>query len=151
MGTRKIALHLALSLSVVGFTAPCRADCFDTAAFTEQVDPQVLRGIALTESHNNPHAIHRNRNGSVDYGVMQINSIHLRELKHRGIKKRDLMNACKNIHVAAGLLHQKVEKYGANWKAVGAYHSETPRERTQYARKVEFQVERLAALEAFSH
>jgi soluble lytic murein transglycosylase-like protein len=143
MGPRTTLLYLALSLTVV--TAPCRADCFDTAAKAQHVSPRWLRGIARVESQNNPHAIHRNKNGTVDYGMMQINSVHLRELKRQGIKKRDLMNACKNISVAAGMLHQKVSKYGPTWKAVGAYHSETPRERNQYARKVQQEILHLAS------
>lgn len=144
MGPRKLLLLLT-TLSVVSFAAPCRADCFDTAARAQHVSPRWLRGIAGVESQNNPHAIHRNKNGTVDYGMMQINSVHLRELKQHGIKPRDLMNACKNIYTGAWLLHQKVEKYGPTWKAVGAYHSETPHERNQYARKVQKEIIHLAS------
>jgi Lysozyme like domain len=32
--------------------------------------------VALAESGGDPHITHRNSNGSVDYGLMQINSIH---------------------------------------------------------------------------
>ena len=54
-----------------------RADCFDEAAKYQKVNPLILRAIAWQESHNRPDALHKNANGSTDYGVMQINSIHL--------------------------------------------------------------------------
>lgn len=146
MGTRKLLLLLA-TLSVVSFTAPCRADCFDTAAQYQRVSPKVLRGIAGIESQNNPRAIGRNKNGSVDYGIMQINSIHLKELRKYGVHRADLMNKCMNIYTGAWLLKQKMRKYGNSWKAVGAYHSETPSERDAYARKVKQEIIHLASID----
>lgn len=125
-----LTVFLALTTSV------CRADCFDQAAAYERVNPITLRGIAVVESSNNPRAINRNRNGSVDLGLMQVNSIHLPELNRYGIHKRDLMNACKNTYVAAWLLRKSMDRYGNTWKAVGGYHSNTPGEREQYALKV---------------
>lgn len=148
MGTRKLQTLLALSFVAIGFTAQVsRADCFDDAARANRVSSRILRGIAVTESHDNPHAINRNKNGTTDYGIMQVNSIHLRELKKYGVHRADLMNACKNINVGAWLYKQKVNKYGPTWKAVGAYHSETPRERNAYARKVQKEVIHLASID----
>jgi soluble lytic murein transglycosylase-like protein len=146
MGTTKLQKVLALSLlAVTAVTAQaCRADCFDAAAHYQKVRPVILRGIAKVESQDNPHAINHNKNGSVDYGMMQINSIHLKELKKYGVHKADLMNACKNIYTAAWLYRQKVDLHGDNWVAVGSYHSETPRERWKYARKVQLAVQELA-------
>jgi soluble lytic murein transglycosylase-like protein len=126
---------------LLGFTASiCRADCFDSAAQYQHVNPRILRGIAMVESHDNPHAINHNANGSIDIGLMQINSIHLAELNRFGIHRRDLMNACKNIYTAAYLLRQKMRLHGNTWIAVGSYHSETPAERDRYARLVKSEV-----------
>jgi soluble lytic murein transglycosylase-like protein len=150
MITSKAKALLSTLLVVSGFTAQaCRADCFDGAAHYQKVDPMILRGIATVESHDNPHAINHNRNGSVDYGMMQINSIHLRELKKYGVHRADLMNECKNIYTAAYLLKQKMKVHGNTWVAVGSYHSESPALRNQYARLVRIQVEKLAAIETF--
>lgn len=145
MRTTKLQKVLALSLLAVSSMAAqaCRADCFDGAAHYQKVRPVILRGIAQVESHDNPHAINHNKNGSVDYGMMQINSIHLKELKKYGVHKADLMNACKNIYTAAWLYKQKIKVHGDNWVAVGSYHSETPHERWQYARKVQLAVNQL--------
>jgi soluble lytic murein transglycosylase-like protein len=104
------------------------ADCFESAARNQKVDPLVLRAIAAVESGNNKSAVHRNRNGTVDLGTMQINSIHLRELNRYGVKRKDLMNECKNIYTGAWLLRRKMDAHGNNWKAVGAYLDNAARE-----------------------
>ncbi len=141
---------LSTLLVVASFAAQaCRADCFDMAGHYQKVNPMILRGIATIESHGNPHAINHNHNGSVDYGMMQINSVHLRELKKYGVHRADLMNACENIYTAAWLLKQKMKTHGNTWLAVGAYHDERPQLRDQYARKVRLVVDKLAAIDVF--
>jgi soluble lytic murein transglycosylase-like protein len=126
------ALALALACASTG----AHADCFDEAARYQKVNPLILRAIAWQESHNTPEALHRNANGSVDYGVMQINSIHLPALAQYGISQSTLMEPCKNVYIAAWHLRQKMNKYGNTWAAVGAYHSETPTLRDQYAQQI---------------
>jgi soluble lytic murein transglycosylase-like protein len=96
----------------------------------------ILRAIAWQESHNRPAAVHKNANGSTDYGVMQINSVHLPVLAQYGISQGTLMEPCKNVYIAAWHLRQKMNKYGNTWAAVGAYHSETPSLRDEYARQI---------------
>ena len=112
-------------------------DCFAETAVYQHVSPVVLRAIAWQESHGNADSIHRNANGSIDHGMMQINSIHLPVLARYGVSSRDLMNLCANIFVAAWHLHKMMVKYGNTWAAIGAYHSETPAERDRYARSIE--------------
>ncbi|VWB88189.1 lytic transglycosylase catalytic [Burkholderia lata] len=97
----------------------------------------VLRAIAWLESRNRPDATHLNENGSIDYGVMQINSIHLRELNRYNISRTTLMRPCENVYIAAWHLRRMMDKYGNTWAAVGAYHSETPAERDSYAHRIQ--------------
>ncbi|WP_118182891.1 lytic transglycosylase domain-containing protein [Paraburkholderia phosphatilytica] len=118
------------------FAPPAQADCFDDAAAYQHVNPYVLRAIAWLESRNRPEATHLNDNGSVDYGVMQINSIHLHELSRYNISRTTLMQPCQNVYIAAWHLHRMMEKYGNTWAAIGAYHSQTPAERDAYAHKI---------------
>jgi soluble lytic murein transglycosylase-like protein len=125
-----------LSMSLLGGAASAHADCFDAAAAYQKVNPLILRAIAWQESHNHPDAMHKNANGSVDYGEMQINSIHLPTLAQFGISKSTLMQPCKNVYIAAWHLRQKMDKYGNTWAAVGAYHSETPALRDHYASQI---------------
>lgn len=110
-----------------------RADCFDNAAAYQSVNPNVLRAIAWYESKGDPAAVHRNANGSVDIGELQINSVHFPELEAWGVSPSSLRDPCINIYVAAWQLKQKMAKYGNTWAAIGSYHSETPRLRDQYA------------------
>ncbi|MEX3816087.1 lytic transglycosylase domain-containing protein [Paraburkholderia sp. BR13439] len=125
-----------VALAGIGLSSAARADCFSDAANYQHVNPQVLRAIAWQESHFHPDAIHKNSNGSVDYGMMQINSIHLSRLSHYGISSTELMDPCASVYIAAWHLRQKMLKYGNTWEAIGSYHSETPAERDEYARKV---------------
>ncbi|MBU9556115.1 lytic transglycosylase domain-containing protein [Burkholderia multivorans] len=117
-------------------SANARADCFDEAARYQKVNPLILRAIAWQESRNRPSALNKNTNGSVDYGLMQINSVHLSTLSRYGIDRDTLMEPCKNVYIAAWHLRQKMNRYGNTWQAVGAYHSETPALRDKYARQI---------------
>jgi soluble lytic murein transglycosylase-like protein len=127
------SLAVAALLALASASTLAHADCFDEAARYQKVNPLILRAIAWQESHNRPDAVHRNANGSIDYGVMQINSVHLPVLSQYGISSSTLMEPCKNVYIAAWHLRQKMNKYGNTWAAVGAYHSETPTLRDQYA------------------
>lgn len=124
-----------LALALSAFTsAPARADdCFEQAAVYQGVNPVILRAVAWHESKGDPAAINRNANGSIDVGQLQINSVHFSDLKRLGIPHRALTDACVNIYVAAWLIKQKMVKYGNTWRAIGAYHSESPKERDAYA------------------
>jgi soluble lytic murein transglycosylase-like protein len=132
---KRTVLILAVSLASLA-CANARADCFDEAARYQKVNPLILRAIAWQESHNRPDAMHKNANGSTDYGLMQINSIHLPKLAQYGISSDTLMEPCKSVYIAAWHLRQKMNKYGNTWAAVGAYHSETPSLRDHYAHQI---------------
>lgn len=112
------------------------ADCYEQAGAYQGVNPLILRAIVWFESKGNPDAVHRNADGSVDIGQAQINSIHFNELRRNGVPPGALRNACVNVYVAAWMLKQKMLRHGNTWRAIGAYHSETPRLRDQYARDI---------------
>lgn len=113
-----------------------RADCIDIAAHRYGVSADVLRSIAWYESHLNPAAVHLNANGTVDLGLMQINSIHFAALKKEGIDRAMLTNACVNAGVGASYLRSDIEHYGSTWISVGEYHSHTPQLSANYARAI---------------
>ena len=143
MGIRTLLTTFAAASML--FSGVSKADCFTDAAQYQKVNPTILHGIAVVESQNNPKAINRNKNGSIDFGLMQVNSIHLPELKRYKIGRRDLMQSCKNIYVAAWLLRRAMNRYGNTWAAVGGYHSNTPKERYAYAMKVRAAVKTILA------
>ena len=133
---RQAVVTVVVGLCAWFAAASARADCFDEAAGYQKVNPLILRAIAWQESHNRPDALHKNANGSTDYGLMQINSIHLAILSQYGISTGTLMEPCKNVYIAAWHLRQKMNKYGNTWQAVGAYHSETPLLRDHYSKQI---------------
>ena len=81
-------------------------------------------------------AIGKNRNGTVDYGAFQINSIHLRRLGTYGVDVNALMTPCTSAYVGAWILREQMNIYGNTWRAVGAYHSRTPALNLRYAKAV---------------
>ena len=117
--------------------AQAYADCFDDAAAWQGVHAGVLRAISIQENRRCDGTISKNRNGSIDIGCMQINSVHLSELRNYAITKETLLDPCTNIFVGARHYKKMVVKYGNTWRAVGAYHSETPEHRDAYAKAVE--------------
>ena len=128
--------YAALALSSLCGTA-LADDCFNQAAAYQGVNPSVLRAVAWFESRGDASAVNRNANGSIDVGQLQINSIHFGDLARQGVPHRALTDPCVNVYVAAWLLKQKMVKYGNTWRAIGAYHSESPRLRDAYARSIQ--------------
>jgi len=125
------------------------ADCISDIAKENHLNEMDLRSIIRVESNNNPKAVHHDRNGSVSYGLMQINSIHLRELRKKKIFAKDLLNACKNVRFGATLLSRNLERYKTMDRAIAMYNPGDP----HYLRKIRMagvQIRREQVLERFS-
>ncbi|WP_136416912.1 lytic transglycosylase domain-containing protein [Herbaspirillum sp. ST 5-3] len=110
--------------------------CWEDAAAHYGVNAHVLYAIAKTESGLNPNAVNRNKNGSYDIGLMQINSSWLPTLRKYGVDEQRLRQPCVNIYVGAWILAQNMQRLGNSWEAVGAYNSSKPTLRQRYAWKV---------------
>ena len=110
--------------------------CWEEAAFLYGVNPYILYAIAKTESGLIPSALNRNKNGSYDIGLMQINSRWLPVLRKYGVKEEQLWDACTNIYVGAWVLAQNMRRMGNSWEAVGAYNAKNYGLRMKYALKV---------------
>ncbi len=133
----KFALACALLSLLCSATAMARGpDCTHPAAAYHGVNPWVLAAILWKESAWQPAAVRGNTNGTTDYGIAQINSIHLRELGRYGLGHHDLMNPCVGTYVAAWHLRRQMNLYGNTWFAIGAYHSVTPGLNMRYAADV---------------
>lgn len=112
------------------------AFCWNEAGARYRISAAVLQSIGQHESGLRATAMNRNQNGTVDVGVMQINSVHFTELQSYGIAPNALWDPCTNVMVGAFLLARSIQKYGNTWEAVGAYHSRTPGLKERYAVKV---------------
>ena len=109
------------------------AFCFQEAGQRYGVSPSLLMAIAKAESNLSPSATNHNRNGTVDIGLMQINSIWADQL---GPTWDRLFDPCTNVMVGAWILSQCIQDYGSTWQAVGCYHSRTPAKRDAYAARI---------------
>lgn len=98
------------------------------------IPPKILWGIAKVESDLNPYAVNKNVNGTYDLGLMQINTVHLPELKKFGLEPKDLFYPETSIAFGAHVLSKCFEKHGQNWKGLTCYNGKI--EGNDYAQKV---------------
>ena len=143
-----------LIIAMLGVNA-ATAMCWEAAGERYGIHPFLLAAIAKVESGFNPGAVnaaHARRTGSVDLGLMQINSGWLPVLARHGITREHLFDPCTSINVAAWILAELFARYGATWEAVGAYNAACVRlaaaactaRRAAYARKVEAALRQLS-------
>jgi Transglycosylase SLT domain len=139
----KVPLHgfnwrglCAVCVLLVTGSAAASMVCFERAAQRHGIAPEVLRAIAQQESAMNPMAVNRNRDGSMDIGLMQINSLWLPTLARYGIERAMLWEPCTNVDVGAWILAANFRRYGVNWNGLGAYNAGSAPLRLRYARQV---------------
>lgn len=96
---------------------------FLTASETFNVHPALLYSIAKVESNFNYMATNKNKNGTTDIGIMQINTVHLPVLRSKfGVSRDDLFDPNVNIHVGAWVLSNCLKRHGLNHKAINCYN-----------------------------
>ncbi len=111
------------------------AFCFEEAAARYGVPPVLLRTIAETESGLDPEAAGWNADGSVDVGLMQINSWWESRLGDRawlGV----CTDPCYNVMVGAWILRDCLDRHGYTVDGIGCYNARSPEKRERYTRKI---------------
>jgi hypothetical protein len=121
-------LLLAMLPGVAAAAAQPSVDtCFVASGKKYGIDPRLLWAISQTESSGRADArnlTHFSRTGTIDIGLMQINSSWLPTLARYGITRDRLLDEpCLNIDVGAWILARIIHQQGAHWDAVGAYNS----------------------------
>jgi soluble lytic murein transglycosylase-like protein len=109
---------------------------FQMAGRYYNIPPMLIKNIAIIESAGNPNAIRMNENGTKDYGLMQINSIHFRQLSAWGINEGNILNPKINIFAGSWLLSQHIKERGFNLQAIGNYHSKTKLHKEKWLRRL---------------
>lgn len=100
------------------------------AATKYDVDAQDLVRIAFVESRFKVDAKRVNPNGTIDYGMFQINSVHWTTT----CKGLDIMTLEGNAFCAAKLLSSAMRHAGKDKQWIGRYHSNTPKRKRFYAK-----------------
>lgn len=111
-------------------------ECINQAAVTYYVPAAVIISVMRTEGGRNGMA-KPNKNGTFDYGPMQINSIWLDKIKPYGYTVQDIQfNPCKNVEVGTWILSQSIANAANFGTGVGDYHSHTWEHNQKYMAKV---------------
>jgi soluble lytic murein transglycosylase-like protein len=110
--------------------------CINHAAIIYHVPATIILSVMKKEGGRNG-AASVNKNGTIDYGVMQINSIWLAKIVPYGYTKEDLQfNACKNITVATWIIAQGLAQGKSSWSGVANYHSRTKIYNEKYSKSI---------------
>lgn len=78
-----------------------------------------------------------NKNGTYDYGPMQINTVWLKQIASYGYTKEQIQyDPCVNVMVGTWILSQAIADSKNYWRGVGNYHSHTVHLNKTYQEKV---------------
>lgn len=112
-------------------------ECINQAAIAYQVPAALIVSILKIEG-GWKGAASPNKNGTFDYGPMQINSCYFETLAKYGITKTDVQyNPCVNVAVGTWILAQSIAAGKDVWHGVGIYHSRTKIFNEKYRKKAQ--------------
>ncbi|TIH13535.1 lytic transglycosylase [Marinifilum sp. JC120] len=116
---------------------------FGQVAEEFSLHPEILNAIADHESGYNPWAlniegrsvypksreealaiIEKYRGKSYDVGLMQVNSFWIRKFE---LSPAEALEPEENLRLGAWILRYCLDRYGYNWRAIGAYHTGSPK------------------------
>lgn len=133
--SKKFIFIIGVWLLAATIARPAAAFCFEEAGEMYNISPTLLWAITKVESNFNARAINWNKNGSYDFGAMQINSRWAHILGPE--KWASLGDACQNVKTGAWILAQCIDAHGYTWEAVGCYNATSKDKRRAYAAKIQ--------------
>lgn len=117
-------------------------ECINRAALMYHVPARLILAVLVTEGGRVGSAI-QNKNGSVDYGPMQINSCWLPLLQTYGYTQQQVQyDPCVNVQVGTWILSKNIAQSATLWRGVGNYNSKKLNLNIRYQNKVS-EVDRL--------
>lgn len=135
-----IFMDYAPPIHVKTLTLPdsTREKCVNAASRHFRINKMVIDSIIDVEG-GKIGTVSKNSNGSFDLGIMQINTIHLSNIKKHfpTVDATDLVyKPCINIAIGTWILSERLKETDSFWIGVGNYHSKTPKYRTRYLQKI---------------
>jgi soluble lytic murein transglycosylase-like protein len=117
-------------------------ECINHAAEIFHIPATIIVAVMKIENGWNGAAI-KNKNGTYDLGVMQVNTSWLKQIEKTGITREQLQyDACVNVHTATWILAKGLAK-SEGWQGVGNYHSATPLHNKKYRQKVKMAYDKM--------
>lgn len=111
-------------------------ECINQAAVAYFVPAKVIISVIATEG-GDVGVAKQNKNGTTDYGPMQINSSWLPKIRKYGYTQELLQyDPCVNVMAGTWILSTKITKSNDYWSGVANYHSFTPELNARYKTKV---------------
>jgi hypothetical protein len=111
-------------------------ECINQAAVAYHVPAKLILSVLAVEGGRVGSAS-PNKNGTFDYGPMQINSIWLPKIQGYGYTKQQIQyDPCANVAVGTWILSQNIANAHVVWRGIGGYHSHTAVLNDQYQTKV---------------
>lgn len=112
-------------------------ECINKAAVQYHIPAVIIIAVLRMENGHVGDAI-RNKNGTYDYGPMQINSIWLPEIQKYGYTKEAIQyDPGANVAVGTWILSRAIADDKTLWRGVGNYHSHTDDKNEAYRCKVQ--------------
>ncbi|HGY4713186.1 pilus assembly protein [Enterobacter hormaechei] len=125
-------LRLSAFLLLILVCPRVDAFCFESAGAKYHIDPLLVKAIAIGESSLRPDVTNINRDKktgqalSTDYGLMQVNSLHIASLIAQGYirSSQDLLNRpCLNVQIGTWILAKHFQVCGISWNCLGSYNA----------------------------
>jgi soluble lytic murein transglycosylase-like protein len=116
-------VDVAPSLPAYAHVSQEAVRCVAQASARYEVPELLLHGILMKEGGRMGQAV-RNRNGTYDLGLAQINTSWLTHFARYGVRLEHLLNdTCTNLSASAYILKQNYYRLGGDWfKAIVAYN-----------------------------
>lgn len=124
-------LYTTISFSAAKTLVPLTPQCIKKASKIYGVPLSVLFAVLATE-RGKVGEVNHNKNGTIDVGPMQINTVHFDDARKYGLTPEILTNnGCANFFFGTWYLATLLEKHDV-WEAIGIYHSKTPYYKKRY-------------------
>jgi hypothetical protein len=119
---------------------PATPACVVAAATRHGVPVPIAHTLMKVEG-GRAGTVSRNKNGTVDMGVLQINTVWLPEMAQKTGLPNDTIaqllinNGCFNVGMGLAILARHYDREKEWGKAIAAYHSKTPKYGARYLQR----------------
>lgn len=108
----------------------------------------LMKSIAITENAKfDTNAVMKNKNGTKDIGLMQINTSWIEWMPEQKITIEKLKDVDFNIKIAFIIVDDIIKRHGYSWNSIGRYHSGTPELKKIWLKKIKQNVKYLASID----